>query len=750
MRCGRDRHLGVKAAAADGGGRSPAPVLHPGGKSIASEVSPMLRFNADAGHAGDDSSYSLAPESSGASNSASAPSRRGRVRSADFGMPERQGLLDLARTYLEVQARLWPDLAGTPAVPAADPATIAAMADDFERRFRQQCAEPFRPGVAPKAWTDLGVAYLRFSDENSNPRSLDQQLLNVLNRARRDGVFVPWHYVLADAAVSGTLACRRGYMIAKSIVERGDEFGVSWFLIDELSRMSRNTIESLQHGELAESTGVRVVGASDGYDSANPQSSLLLPVLGSMNEAFITQLRSKVRRGMDDAFRRGDNISPPGVGYRLVEVKDASGNLVITHKNTIEKAVEIDPGAAEWTRRGAEMIAYEGKSAIDVARLFNEHKVGGKQTWSDSRVRQHYGREKLVGKDVFHKTKQVTDRRTGKKKIVRLPESEWIRRDVPHLRILPDELANAVTLKLGLGAESFGRKANDRRKRAHRVDLYPKVLIRPICGCCGHPMVLGRSAGKYQSFFCLNASSGIKGCKNRGYKSARIIDEAVLRVVMATLFSDDFIADLAADVNKRLAWIARQPIPSTKKLEQEIANEDRQLKRLTDRLAKLDDTHLDAVLTKAEEMGRQLAAKRERLKELQRAGRRPNVKHVRPQDIVAALGKLRDLLQGDVGVAAQVLKALVGDVVIETRQVEGQKKPQMVARFTINAVPALAVLERGKSTDRDGAPIPVWHSIHASPGGEPATAARTAEVIVPLTYDRRAAARKPRKTTRES
>ena len=221
---------------------------------------------------------------------------------------------------------------------------------------------------------------------------------------------MPWCFVLADAAVSGTLACRRGYIIAKSIIERRDEFGVSWFLIDELSRMSRNTIESLQHGELAESTDVRVVGASDGYDSANPQSSLLLPVLGSMNEAFITQLRSKVKRGIYDAFRRGDNISPPGVGYRFVEVKDANGNLVITHKNTIEKVVEIDPEAADWTRRDAEMIAYEGKSAIDVARLFNEHKVGGKQTWSDCRVRQRYGREKLVSKDVLHKTKQVVDR----------------------------------------------------------------------------------------------------------------------------------------------------------------------------------------------------------------------------------------------------------------------------------------------------------------------------------------------------
>jgi hypothetical protein len=46
---------------------------------------------------------------------------------------------------------------------------------------------------------------------------------------------------------------------------------------------------------------------------------------------------------------------------------------VITHKNTIEKVVEIDPEAADWSRRGAEMIACEGKNAVDVARLFNEH-----------------------------------------------------------------------------------------------------------------------------------------------------------------------------------------------------------------------------------------------------------------------------------------------------------------------------------------------------------------------------------------
>lgn len=85
---------------------------------------------------------------------------------------------------------------------------------------------------------------------------------------------------------------------------------------------------------------------------------------------------------------------------------------------------------------------------------------------------------------------------------------------------------------------------------------------------------------------------------------------------------------------------------------------------------------------------------------------------------------------------------VVGDVVLELRQVEGQKKPQIVARFTINAVSALAVLERGRPTDRDVAPVSVWDSVHASLVGEPAPAASPAEAVVPLIYDRRAAARK--------
>ena len=70
-------------------------------------------------------------------------------------------------------------------------------------------------------------------------------------------------------------------------------------------------------------------------------------------------------------------------------------------------------------------------------------------------------------------------------------------------------------------------------------------------------------------------------------------------------------------------------------------------------------------------------------------------------DVVAALTRLRELLQADVGVAAQVLRALVGDVVIEAQNVEGKATPELVAGFTIDATPALAVLDRrGAATAR--------------------------------------------------
>jgi DNA invertase Pin-like site-specific DNA recombinase len=648
------------------------------------------------------------------------PSTGGRSRDKDReerGLPPRDSLRSLARTYLETQSRLWPELVGTPAAPDITDAVVEAMADDFERRFRAQTVDVFDPAGLRRVWIDIGLGYIRFSDEGSNPRSLDQQLNNVLQRARRDGVFIPWHYVCADYAVSGTLACRRGYSVAKTLVERRAETGVAWFIIDDLGRMNRNALESLRLDELVEATQVRLIGASDGFDSSNQQSKIMLAMMSTFNEVFIDQLKAKVNRGQSDAFKRGEIVQKPGFGYRLVDVLTDDGKPVLTRKGTIKKRVEIDPEAAAWIVRGAEMIVRDNRSPGAVAVVFNDNNVGGARTWSSNRIRKLYARTRLVGVEFFRMTKQIRDRDTGHVDVVENDRTTWMSRECPELRILSDELADAVKAKLNLGTMRFGKNAAELRRDGkdpgRRVDVYPTVLVRPICGGCGKPLALSRSTGKYKSFVCLNSIHGGHGCRNKGNKSARIIDEAVLKAVSAQILDDGFITDLTAEVNIRLAEAARRPRDTEKKLEQEITGRQRQVSRLTERLEKIEDAGgLDTIFNKVAELTRQLEAKRAELKEEQRRNRRPPVRSVKEQDVIVALTQLREVLLSDVGRAAPVLQALVGDVVIESKKVEGKKRPEMVAKFTIDGIPALVALDRGKGAGGDDPTVGLWEFLN--------------------------------------
>ena len=111
-------------------------------------------------------------------------------------------------------------------------------------------------------------------------------------------------------------------------------------------------------------------------------------------------------------------------------------------------------------------------------------------------------------------------------------------------------------------------------------------------------------------------------------------------------------------------------------------------------------------------MERDLESLRAELVAERRRNQSPPVARVKEKDVLAELNQLRDVLLSDVGTAATVLKSLVGDVVIEGRTVEGQPKPQMVARFTIDAVSAIAALRRGKGGGVDDPTADVWEFLN--------------------------------------
>ena len=100
---------------------------------------------------------------------------------------------------------------------------------------------------------------------------------------------------------------------------------------------------------------------------------------------------------------------------------------------------------------------------------------------------------RLVG---FRRIKRVRDRDTGHVDVVQKDRAEWMTRECAERRILSDELAEAVKAKLNLGSMRFGKNAAELRRDGkdpgRRVDVYPTVLVRPVCGGGGKPMALIR------------------------------------------------------------------------------------------------------------------------------------------------------------------------------------------------------------------------------------------------------------------
>jgi len=247
-------------------------------------------------------------------------------------------------------------------------------------------------------------------------------------------------------------------------------------------------------------------------------------------------------------------------------------------------------------------------------------------------------------------------------------------------------------------------------------------------------MILGRSEGKYQSFFCRNAVSGIKGCSNRGYKSARIIDDAVLKVVSAVIFTEEFTASLTADINALLADAARRPQGSTKRLENAITARERQIARVNNQLVGMEgDAAIRSIVAKVKELQDDLDQLHEQLAEQRRRSKRPPITRVKEKDVLAELNRLREVLHSDVGIAAPALHALTGDVVIEARPTENGGQPELVARFTINALPALAGLGDGIEPESTNGASKLWEFLgedFSSNAGSDAD--KPVEIIVPL------------------
>jgi site-specific DNA recombinase len=182
------------------------------------------------------------------------------------------------------------------------------------------------------------------------------------------------------------------------------------------------------------------------------------------------------------------------------------------------------------------------------------------------------------------------------------------------------------------------------------------------------------------------------------------VEDTVAREVAAQVFTDGFVESVVDGANQCLA---AGPMPAgqvvgNSGVEPEVRRRKAAIRRLTGNLANVNGADDEQA------MFRQIAVLRQEIKELQdRApkqsrSRSDKVPPLTVESVRALLADLREILRADVAVAAPILAALTGPVVVTQEKVDGASESEWVARFSINMAPVMAVLGRKKGCPTTG------------------------------------------------
>jgi site-specific DNA recombinase len=156
--------------------------------------------------------------------------------------------------------------------------------------------------------------YTRFSSDRQREASTEDQARNCRWRMDDEGWELSAHF--KDAVMSGSRADRPGYQeMLKSAARRG--FDV--LLLDDLSRLGRDQVESEQTIRRLEFSGVRILALSDGYDGQSKARKMHRGVKNLMNERYLDDLKDKTHRGLAGQALQKYWAGGKLFGYHLVK-----------------------------------------------------------------------------------------------------------------------------------------------------------------------------------------------------------------------------------------------------------------------------------------------------------------------------------------------------------------------------------------------------------------------------------------------
>ena len=388
--------------------------------------------------------------------------------------------------------------------------------------------------------------------------------------------------VYADEGITGTSTKKRAEFNRMISDAKMGKFRL--IITKEVSRFSRNILDTIGYTRELKTLGVGVLFMNDGISTLEPDAELRLSIMGSIAQEESRKTSSRVKWGQTRQMERGVVFGRSMLGY---DVKDGR--------------MTINPKGAELVRLIFHKYGAEQKGTSIIARELREagyKTLTGNTRWNNSHIVKILKNEKYVG-DLVQKKTYTPDYLTHQKKYNDGAE-EKVCLTGHHEPIIDRELWNTVQSEL----QRRNRQGQLAVGRGNRYVFSGRIR----CGLCGAAFVARKK--RYQN----GTVSKKWGCFTATNEGASHIDPMGNPVgcYIGLMLRDDFAMEVLKTASKAVlaspGWITELVCACAKEeiRRSEIANGDsaekleHEIRQLTQKKESILDAFFSKDITKEE------------------------------------------------------------------------------------------------------------------------------------------------------
>jgi len=433
--------------------------------------------------------------------------------------------------------------------------------------------------------------YARFSTDMQRATSLEDQIRNCRKFTQHMGWEVLGEHVYQDSAVSGFgVEHRPAYQrLVATALSATPPFTV--IVVDDLSRLSRDLVETLKLYRQLQRHGVELVAVADGIQTSHQMAKLQITIKGLVNELYLDDLRDKTHRGLAGRALKGRSTGGRLFGYRTSLRQDGAEWIVFEPEAEVVRRI-LRMYADTMSLKGiaaklnAEGLAFPAKAT---------RRGPTRRGWAVSTIHTILANEKYIGRWVWNKTMFVKDPVTGRRSPVVRPKDDWIVEERPDLAIVDPELWKRVQERLHAVREAYGVHGAQKRPRGQAPEMYSPHLLSGLirCDVCGARITIQTSQRKkqgkvyrYGRYRCsFHVAKGPAVCANGMSIRQDLLEARLLEKFRAGLTAD-MIGYLVAATNEALRALHGAAPAEISTLIEERQRGERELANLVDFVAK--------------------------------------------------------------------------------------------------------------------------------------------------------------------